>query len=165
MRKLSGRFENRLGFWFAVVLCVSIVPGVVFAVEGKDNGKAGKVRDFIGLWEGVDRLDGSTVRVSLSDVDEDGILDLAQSESFYSFCSSMGPEFSLGRGVEVGTAAVGSSKDVLEVNLRLICIEDDNTPHEQSPLTVEYQLTSRGRNLVIPPFPTSLPIVLHRVAQ
>jgi hypothetical protein len=165
MRKLSGRRENRLGLWLVVILCASIVPGVVFAVPWHGNGNAGKVRDFIGLWQGVDPLDGSTVRVSLSNVDDDGILELTQAETFYSFCHSMGPEFSSGRGVEVGTATVGSSKDVLEVDIRLICIEDDNTRHEQPPVSVEYQLRSRDRNLLIPAFPNSLPIVLHRVAQ
>ena len=165
MRKRIGRRENSLRFWLVVALCLSIVPGVVFAVQGNGNGKAGKVEDFIGLWQGVDALDGSTVRLSLSDVDDDGILELTQAESFYSFCHSMGPEFSLGRGVEVGTATVGSRKDVLAVDIRLICIEDTNAPHERPPVSLEYQLRSHGRNVVIPAFPNSLPIVLHRLAQ
>src|SRR5262245_38316171 len=126
MCKPSGRRENSLGVCLVVALCVSIVPEVVFAGQGNGNGKAGKIEDFMGLWQGVDPLDGSTVRVSLTDVDDDGILELSQAESFYSFCHSMGPEFSLGRGVDVGIATVGSRKDVLEVEFRLICIEDNN---------------------------------------
>ena len=165
MCKPSGRRANSLGFCLVVALCASIVPEVVFAVQGNGNGNAGKVQDFMGLWQGVDPLDGSTVRLSLTDVNDDGILELSQAESFYSFCHSMGPEFSLGRGVEVGIATVGSRKDVLEVDIRLICIEDNNVPHEQSPVSIEYQLRSHGRNLVIPAFPNSLPIVLHRVAE
>ena len=59
---------------------------------------------YIGLWEGVDALDGSVVRLSLSDVNDDGIIELTQTETFYSFCHSLGANFSLGHGVEVGTA-------------------------------------------------------------
>src|SRR5262249_44855956 len=124
-----------------------------------------RIDAFLGLWQGVDSLDGSVVRLSLSDVNDDGVIELTQAESFYTFCRAMGTDFSLGRGVEVGTATVGRNRDALEVNIQLICIADNNEKHEQDPVEVEYTLRSRGKNLILPAFPQSPPIVLHRVAQ
>ena len=134
-----------LSLAMCTLVATSMTAAAAFAATATAPAASVRVDAYLGLWEGVDPLDGSTVRLSLSDVNDDGILELTQAESFYSFCHSMGPEFSLGRGVEVGTATVGSSKDVLKVDIRLICIEDDNTPHERPQVSIEYQLRSGGR--------------------
>ena len=105
------------------------------------------------------------MRLSLSDVNDDGVIEVTQSESFYSVCHSMGANFTLGHGVEVGTATVAQKRDALKIDIQLICIDDDNGKHELDPFSVEYQLRSRGKVLVVPAFATSLPIVLHRLAQ
>lgn len=105
------------------------------------------------------------MRLSPSDVNDVDVIELTQAESFYSFCHAMGPNFSPGRGVEVGTATVARNRDVREVNIRLIGIADNNERHEQGPVEVAYTLRSRGKNLILPAFPPSPPIVLHRVAQ
>ena len=127
MCKPSGRRENSLRFCLVVALCASIVP------ESRHRGARGmatvmraRSRTSWGYGKVSTRSTDPRCGMSLTDVNGDGILELTQAESFYSFCHSMGPEFSLGRGVEVGIATVGSRKDVLEVDIRLICIEDNN---------------------------------------
>ena len=159
MRNLS--FVRTL---FTIGLCTLVAASMTATAASTARG-ADRVDAFLGLWEGVDSLDGSFVRTSVSDIDDDGILEVTQSETFFSFCFGMGPQFSQGRGLEVGTATVGRNKDALEISMQLVCIDDNNVRFPRDPLPVEYQLASRGRNLVIPPFPQSLPIVLHRVAE
>src|SRR5688500_14819880 len=44
-------------------------------------------------------------------------------------------------------------------------IDGDNEKHARDLFSVEYQLRSRGKVLLVPAFATSLPIVLHRLAQ
>ena len=158
MRK--SRFARSL-FTLAVAALadVSMTNAVAFAAPPSSRLDA-----FLGLWEGVDPLDGSLVQLSLTDVNEDGTIELTQSESFYSFCHAKGADFSLGHGVEIGTATVAQKRDALKIDIQLICIDDDNGKHPQTPLAIEYQLRSRGRILIIPAFPTSLPIALHRVS-
>src|SRR5262245_36969955 len=152
MRNLS--FVRTL---FTIAMCTlvaaSMTAAAAFTARGVD-----RIDAFLGLWEGVDSLDGSFVRTSVSDVNDDGILEVTQSETFFSFCHGMGPQFSLGRGLEFGTATVARNKDALELDIQLVCIDDNNVRHPLDPTAVEYQLTSRGRNLIIPAFPQSLPI-------
>lgn len=149
---------------FTVVLCTLVAASMTAAGAFTARG-ADRIDAFLGLWEGVDSMDGSFVRLSVSDVDDDGIIEVTQAETFFSVCHRMGANFSLGRGVEVGTGTVARNKDALDVDIQLVCIDDDNVRHPQDLEAVEYQLASRGRNLITPVFPQSEPIVLHRVAQ
>src|SRR5262245_28409872 len=89
---------------FSLVVCTLVVAST--APTAFAAPPSSRIDAYLGLWEGVDALDGSLVRVSLTDVNDDGIIELTQTESFYSFCHSMGAQFSLGHGVEVGTATV-----------------------------------------------------------
>src|SRR5262245_60005914 len=125
---------------------------------GPEQGK-----NFLGLWEGVDSLDGSPVRLSVTDLDDDGVLELTLQEDFWTFCLGLGPTFSRGRGVETGTATV-ASRDVLDVKTQLTCLNDNNEAFPQGVASVQYTLQWRGRVLVLPAFPDSPAIVLHHVA-
>jgi len=155
------------GGWNPVVLAIAALcvlsAGVVTA--GPGPGPAAKhVGNFLGFWEGVDELDGSPVRLSLSDVDNDGVLAHTLQEDFYSVCFNLGAGYSKGRGVETGTATV-VAKDVMEVLSQLTCISDSNVPNPLGLSTQEYVLEAQGRNLVLPPHGSSPGIVLHHVAQ
>jgi len=101
-----------LAFWLVVAGCVFSVS-VVFALSRPDLGLL-HVKNFLGLWEGIDSLDGSPVRLSLSDIDDDGVLEHTLQEDFWTVCFNLGPTYSRGRGVVTGTATV-ASKDVLDV--------------------------------------------------
>ena len=155
------------GRWNLVVLAIVAVcllsAGVVMAGPGPGPGPK-HVENFLGFWQGVDELDGSPVRLSLSDVDNDGVLAHTLQEDFYSVCFNLGAGYSKGRGVETGTATV-VSKDVIEVLSQLTCISDSNVPNPLGLTTQEYVLAAHGRNIVLPPHGSSPGIVLHHVAQ
>ena len=149
-------------FWLVVAGCLLSVS-VVVAGPGPHSPK--DAENFLGLWQGVDPLDGSPVRLSLSDVEGDGVIEHTMQEDFFSVCFALGPGYSKGRGVSTGTATV-VSKTVLDAKTELICISDANVPFSLGPASVQqYTLRSHGRVLVLPEFGSSPGIVLHRVAQ
>src|SRR5262245_895433 len=111
-----------------VILAGSVrTAGVVVAGPGPGPNPK-HVDNFLGLWEGFDPLDGSPVRLSLTDVDNDGVMAHTLQEDFYTVCFELGAGYSQGRGVVNGTATA-ISKDVLEVNTELTCISDNNVPY------------------------------------
>jgi hypothetical protein len=159
----TSRLER--GFWSPVFWLV--VAGCMLSasvVAGPDRDPAPKdVNKFLGLWEGVDPLDGSPVRLSLSDIDNDGVLTHTLQEDFFTVCFNLGPTYSRGRGVSTGTATV-ASKDVLDVETALTCFDDNNVPAPQGVVAIQYFLRSRDRVLVVPPHRDEPPIMLHHVA-
>lgn len=148
-------------FWLIFAGCILFASVVV---AGPNSGPGPKhVDDFLGLWTGIDPLDGSPVRLSLSDIDGDGVLAHTMQEDFFTFCFNLGPTYSRGRGVVNGTATV-SSKHVLDVVSELICFDDNNDPAPQGVAKNQYTLRSRDRVLVLPEFDHSPAMVLHHVA-
>ncbi len=107
--------------------------------------------DFIGLWQGVDGLDGSMIHVSLSDVDGDGVLELTQREGFYTSCFRLGPGFSQGRGFITGTGIV-RAKGVLDLHTSFFCVDDNNVVTLVIEENVRYRLRSNGQILLLPQF-------------
>jgi len=158
---LAGRASTLVVGSLAVVFLLSVAA--TFTASAPAGGPK-RIDDFLGLWEGVDSLDGSPVRLSLSDINDDGIIEHTLSEGFYTVCQAEGANFSLGRGVVVGTATVVKTKDALETDTQLICIDDDGGAHPRPSAKLDYRLRSRGRNLVLPEFPDAPAIPLHRVA-
>ena len=152
---------NRFLRWTVVVVCL-LSAAVAFG-QNSNFAPTGTDR-FLGLWEGVDPFDGSPVRLSLSDVNNDGVIEHTLQEDFFTFCFNLGPGHSRGRGVVNGTATV-VNPFILNTLTELTCLSDNNarTPLGLSPL--QYVLTSRGRALVLPPLGASPSMVLHRVAQ
>src|SRR5262245_51450944 len=160
-----GMFRSELRLWkpvFLLVFAGFVLSGsAVVAGPGPHGHK--DVDNFLGLWQGVDALDGSPVRLSLSDVEGDGVIEHTMQEDFFSVCFALGPGYSKGRGVINGTATV-VSKNVLETTTELICISDANVPFSVGPPAVQqYTLRSHGRVLVLPAFGSSPGIILHRV--
>jgi hypothetical protein len=122
---------------------------------------------FLGLWWGVDPLDGSTVEVSITDIDHDGTLDINQRESFFTFCANISSDYSRGRGKVIGTAYV-SSKTTLEVTTDTTCINDlgvPDMPNTTSDNMSTYTLESYGKILKIPASNDFPAILLHRIAR
>jgi len=156
-RSRVGRGFRSPVLW--LTLAVLLAVGAAFAAPPGPAAK--RSDDFVGLWEGVDPADGSPVRLSLSDVNEDGVLDHTMQEDFFSYCFGLGPNFLLGRGVITGTATV-TSPSVLTVSSELSCIDNSNVLHPQGVSTDQYTL--RAHDLVLPPFDSLPGIVLHRLA-
>ncbi len=148
--------------WLVVAGCLVSV-GAVVAGPGPDAPPK-DVEKFLGLWEGVDPLDASPVLLSLSDVDDDGILELTLEEAFWTACFNLGSDYSKGRGVVTGTATV-ASKGVLDASTELICFSDANVPHSLGVASVQYTLRSHDRVLLIPEFGNAPAIVMHRISR
>jgi hypothetical protein len=161
----SPRFKHAFRspvFWLVIAGCLLSVSVVV---AGPGPGPKGKdAEHFLGFWEGIDPLDGSPVRVSLSDIEGDGIVELTLQEDFWSVCFDLGPGYSRGRGIVRGTATV-ASKTVLDVQTELICFSDGNVPNSLGVASVQYTLRSHDRVLVLPSFGDSPAIVLHRISH
>ena len=126
---------------------------------GSPNAANGKF--FLGFWEGVDPLDGSTVQLSLTDVDGDGVFAFIYRESFFSTCFT--PQNTQGRGFMTGTASL-VAKAVLEVNAERICINDDNTDEPPVPVSTEITADKQEDVLIVPQAPNP-DILLHRTSN
>jgi hypothetical protein len=108
---------------------------------------------------------GSTVQVSITDVEGDGILEFVEREDFYTFCVRLGDNYSQGRGVITGQGTV-VSEGVLEVETSFTCIGDDAEPATPVEGTFQFFLESRGRILREPGAPFDNPdILFHRTAR
>jgi hypothetical protein len=143
-----------------LALCVSVLAGGVLAApESPQFG-----RNFVGYWQGVDVLDGSTVHVSLSDIEGDGVLELRQQESFYTICFNQGPGFSQGRGFIRGSGRA-TTRRVLTLETQLICVSDDNGATPLLDEHVEYTLSSDGQILQLPKFGDNPRVLLHRTSS
>lgn len=137
----------KTGFYVLAVTLVSAMvvgtPTISDAVAFNASGEK-----FIGLWEGIDPDDGSTVQVSISDINNDDVLEIVAREGFFTVCSNIGPNYTLGRGTITGTGTV-MSKSELWVERTRICIDDDNMPAAPVDFPVTYTLESKGKVLNI----------------
>lgn len=117
-----------------------------------------KAASFEGLWEGVDRADGSSLQLSIVGK-ENGGYEVLLRDSFFSLCIADG--FTNGRGINVGEGTL-TDPDVLVFEFTLNCFADDDpTKASQTNVgSVELSLRSEGEILVIGFDPE---IFLHRV--
>ena len=99
----------------------------------ESNGQSNEAdRFFLGLWEGVDPLDGSSVLASFTNLDKDNKIELAWTESFFTLCEGA-------NGLITGTGTVDEdgvlytdemftcigSEEILEGNTRYEPVKDD----------------------------------------
>ena len=161
-----------LGAALAGVLVIAAQP--VRAESG--SGTAPDPQAFLGIWEGIDPLDGSTVRMVITNVGGGAVLELSQTESFFTNCVGLGPNYSQGHGFiggqghpafkRVRVGGTNAVRKVLEVETRFVCIDNKGQP--RAPLTGEfdYPLVQGGRVLLIPGVPAGAPdILLYRTGR
>jgi len=118
---------------------------------------------LLGLWEGVDALDGSTVWISIGDIDEDEVLDFRWRESFFTGCFT--PDNQRGRGVVAGTVERKSSKEFELVATEFVCFNDHNNEVDHDPITVEVRY-SRKHDVLIRIGTDEFPgFILHRTSS
>jgi hypothetical protein len=144
----------------ALALASTAFPGNAAAFDV--NARHRQV--FLGFWEGVDPLDGSTAQASISDIEGDGVLELSQREGFFTACFLLGSNHSLGRGLVTGTGTI-VARGLFEVELSFTCIDDDNNLGTPLLETLQYRLESRGRILVVPGLDSAPDILLHRISR
>ncbi len=94
--------------------------------------------DFVGLWQGVDNVDGSLRTISITDLDGDGILEVRAHDTFWSLCSGdQGNGYTTGRLDDDGVLRTAGSiqcQSGVEVSL-----ENTYTPQgEADGLIVEH---------------------------
>jgi hypothetical protein len=145
---------------FALAVVTAAIFSFSATAQSSDRPQG---RGFLGLWEGIDPLDGSTVQLSISNVDNDDILEILWGESFFTVCFELGPDYSLGRGL---IAAEGRLVDpsLLEVEGIPTCINDVNAPDATEEFLVNFILYDHL--LVISSGNIEFPdIRLHRVAR
>ena len=145
------------GLWLVLALGVSVLAGGVFAGPTPPPW----AKEFLGFWQGVDALDGSTVHVSLSDIEGDGVIELRQQEGFYTICFNEGAGYSQGRGFITGSGRV-TARGVLDLETKLFCVSDQNIVTQLIAESVQYTL--RGQILLLPQFGDNPRVLLHRTS-
>ncbi len=146
----------------AVIVGLTVMAAATPTLAVSPNAAKGQF--FIGFWEGIDPLDGSTVQLSLSDNDEDGVLDFFFRESFFTSCFTA--ENTKGRGVLIGTGIL-VERGVIEVVADITCFNDDITIGiEEDDIDVLIRAAPKGEMIVVI-FPnTDFPsIIMHRVGH
>lgn len=73
-------------------------------VSSADASTSGNNNCFLGLWQGVDNLDGSVTLLSISDADNNGVMTVRLTDSFFSHCKDAG--YSTSPGLVDGTATI-----------------------------------------------------------
>ena len=116
---------------------------------------------LIGFSEGIDPLDGSTVQMSITDDDQDGVFDFIYREGFFTSCFTA--QNTKGRGVVIGTGIL-VEKGVMEVVADQTCFDDGNQAELEFEVFNIIRAALKGDNLTIlqDPFPS---IILHRTGD
>ena len=97
--------------------------------------KLENLNSLVGLWEGVDTLDGSTIRVAIGDVERDKRLEFRWQESFLTECfNESNPQ---GRGLIAGTVERLNPDDVVFVVTRFVCYDNDGNEFDVDTFTVD----------------------------
>lgn len=129
--------------WLSRIRIPSTLVVAVFALLMVGPALAGPdpTQKLVGLWEGVDTLDGSTVRVSIGNLEGNRQLEFRWHESFFSGCFDQGiPE---GRGVIAGTVhPFGEDTIELEVT-SYVCFDGDNNEVEIDTFSVELDYSAK----------------------
>jgi hypothetical protein len=149
----------------ATVFAGVVAMAALSAQAAEPNSRVRSDRQaFLGLWEGIDPLDGSTVHFSITDIERDGDLEMVLTESFFTFCARLGKDYSQGQGIITGQGRVVNS--VLRANTRFTCIKDEGVPGKPEVGPFDYPLKDGGRILVVPGVDAETPdVLLHRVAR
>lgn len=69
---------------FVPIMAALLVGGTLAPVQ---SAEAAEGKDFLGLWGGVDDSDGSSVTVSVTETDGDGVFHILWNESAWGFCN------------------------------------------------------------------------------
>lgn len=143
---------KRLFSAVVVVVLMAALHITCTPLEGSDQEES---RFFIGLWEGVDPLDGSSVQISISDIDRNGVIDVIWYETFFGLCDSE-------RGVVTGAGTVGDD-GILRTNEELTCLTTGETFNGEG----VYEAVKKDEILVnsSPTNPALPPIILHQVSS
>ena len=154
--KLSSVLLATVAVVVSVLVAVATLaaePTVVAAESADLEKRGGQDKRFLGLWEGVDPNDGSRRTISITDNDDDGELEVAARDTFWSLCDG-------DRGIELAT---GTIVDGVLVTLGTVQCFDTGVK-----ITIEktYELNKKQNTLLATPLGTGLVApTLHRVSN
>ncbi len=147
----------------ALIVGLTVMAAATPTLAGQPNSQnAANGRFFIGFWEGIDSLDGSTVQMSLSDNDQDGVFDYLYRESFFTVCFT--PQNTRGRGILEGTATV-AVQGGLDVDADRICKNDDGSDGLLFFGVVPQIRAAPKGDIIIIDFTGFPPIIMHRTGK
>lgn len=125
------------------------------------HGKSDKrksTKRFIGLWRGVDPLDGGILTFSISDNNSDGKFAIRVSDTFLRLCQPDVDAANNGQGIVEGSATV--SGDNLMGNLTLKCFGSNN----EVPLQWKFELIGDVLKVTGTGFDNDF-VTLHKVSK
>ncbi len=143
----------------ALIVGLTVMAAATPTLAVSPNAAKGKF--FIGFWEGIDPLDGSTAQLSIIDNDRDGVFDIIDRESFFTTCFTA--QNTKGRGVLIGTGTL-VEQGVIEFVAELTCFDDDNQIGPEIDTTIVIRAAPKGANLILESegFPS---ILMHRTGN
>jgi len=117
---------------------------------------------LVGLWEGVDTLDGSTIRVAIGDIERDRRLEFRWQESFFSGCfNESNPQ---GRGLIAGTVERLNPDDVVLAATRFVCYDNDGNEFDADTFTVDLIYSPEADTLTSPTTAEFPGFILYRTS-
>lgn len=137
---------------FAVV---GLMAAMQFGCTSSDGAHNYADSFFIGLWEGIDPLDGSEVLASITNIDGDDTIEILWRETFYTLCEG-------DQGIVQGTGTIGED-GILRTDEFLTCFNKEVTVNGKG----VYTPSEKDQLLIItyPENPELEGLILHQVSS
>ena len=141
--------------FYIFLAALSLIAVLQLACTDSNSEDNEADRFFLGLWEGNDPLDGSTVLVSFTNLDKDDTIELDWTESLFTICEGA-------NGLVTGIGTVGED-GILLTDEMFTCFNNEETFEG----TGSYEpVKEDGIIIVTSPANPELPaIVLHKVSN
>lgn len=137
----------------ALVTVLLTSQGNTIVSADRDDDNWGATKNFIGLWQTIQAADGDLVTFSISDINEDGVLETRQHADAWTVCGR-------GFGWIVGTATIEDG--VLSKSAALTCEGGDPFP----PFETTYKYLKKQDILVNTTDPSNdNPERFHRISS
>jgi hypothetical protein len=138
-----------------LIAALSLVAVLQLGCEESSGQNNEADRFFLGLWEGIDPLDGSTVLASFTNLDKDNTIEIAWTESLFTLCEGAG-------GLITGTGPVDEN-GVLNADEMFTCFDPDDTLEGKG----RYEPVKDDGIIIVtsPVNPELPPIILHRISS
>lgn len=133
---------------------LACLAALIVLLVASDGWTADPQTVFSGLWQGIDRGDGSLRTVSVADVDDDGVFEVRAHDTYWAMCDG-------GRGTE-STAGTIDDEGVLRTEGTIRCESGEEMPVE---LTYAPQGSAPFGLLLEEAVGKPFAALLHRVSQ
>jgi len=147
-----------------IVITVAVVGVMVLLLTSVAHAES-EGRRFIGLWQGIDEVDGSEILVLISD-DENEPFVLLWRETFFTICANE-RGFDGRRGVIKGTAYLDpGDQPILRTRLDITCFDPPHSELIRANVTlISFELIDRNRLLVTNAAANFPPFILERISK